>query len=171
MHRKGEERQSHLPDSPSGDCEPHQEPLCNRPCSAAGEGARIRFGFKILCWARLKTCPLQTAELHAPRHISSTNPLPGTLSSPEGHETHLGLSSGDRYAGSCVTSICPLEGGREAAGGWALSVTPSALTTFPGWRSTPGGIPGESRQEKEALGGRAGEISFPKREDSEQEPT
>lgn len=35
------------------------------PAVAAGERARLRFGFKNLCRARLKTYPLQTAELHA----------------------------------------------------------------------------------------------------------
>lgn len=67
-----------------------------------------------------------------------------------------------------------LSPGRRLRSSWGLG-SHSHLQLFvlsqAGGGSTPRGIPGESRQEKEALGGRAGEMSFPKREVSEQEPT
>ena len=98
--------------------------------------------------------------------------LLGILSSPIGHETHLGLSSGDRYTQCCKASICPPVGGRDAEGGLGSHSHLQLLLLSRLDKEAPvGGIPGESGKEKEAIGGRAEEMSLTKREDSAQEPT
>lgn len=75
------------------------------------------------------------------------------------------------HARSGKRSTPPPEGGKEAARGWVLAQTFSSYYfSQAGGGSTQRGIPGECRQEKEAVGGGAEEMSFTRREDSKQEP-